>query len=493
MLLASTISKELQVIVIGTGFSGLCMGIKLKQAGIENFTILERAGEVGGVWRENTYPGAACDIPAELYSFSFEMKTDWSRRYPPQPEIQQYMQFCADKYGLIPHIRFNTEVAGADYDQAAGQWSVTTGSGEVLKARVLISGVGQLSRPAVPELPGIDQFSGEVFHSAQWNPDFNAAGRRIAVIGTGASAIQFIPEIARTAAQVDVYQRTPPYVMPKPDREYSDRDRWMMQHLPGYKELNRALWYRAGETSTGAFNDGSRLAKLYQWVTLNYMRRHVKDPELRRKLTPDYPVGCKRVLFSHNYFEALAQSNVDVVVDPVQAVTASGIRSASGETRAYDTIIYGTGFRATEFLAPMRITGAGGRELGAVWADGAEAYKGVAVHGFPNLFLLYGPNTNLGSNSIIFMIECQVGYILQALQQLRDGGLRAVDVKAAAMRDYNADIQEKLRHSVWSAGCSSWYHTATGKVTNNWPGYTRDYQLQMSVLDHENFDWQASA
>ncbi len=480
----------LSAIIIGTGFSGLCMGIKLREAGIEDFSILEKADDVGGVWRENTYPGAACDIPAELYSFSFAQKTDWSRRYPPQPEIQRYMKDCAKRFGLYPHIRFGTTVADARYDETSSLWTVRTATGEELVSRLLISGVGQLSRPAQPDLPGAADFVGAQFHSAEWDPEFDWSGRRIAVIGTGASAIQFIPELANGAAQVDIYQRTPPYVMPKPDREYSDRDRWMMEKLPGYQALNRATWYRAGEMSCGAFHDGSWLARVYKALTLGYMRRHVKDPVLRAKLTPDYPIGCKRVLFSHNYFEALAQDNVDVITDPVAQILEGGIRCQAGKERNYDAIIYGTGFKATEFLAPMRIIGVGGRGLDETWSDGAEAYKGVTVSGFPNLFLLYGPNTNLGSNSIIFMIECQVGYIMQCIERLRDSGARALDVRPEIMQAYNEDIQRQLRESVWSAGCNSWYHNAAGKVTNNWPGYTQEYKRLLASLDVDSYNWQ---
>lgn len=483
--------QTLDAIVIGTGFSGLCMAIKLKEAGIDNFVVLEKGPEVGGVWRENTYPGAACDIPAELYSFSFAMKTDWSRRYPPQPEIQRYMKECAERFGLYPFIRFNTPVAGAQYDERRALWQVELDSGEVLSARVLVTGVGQLSRPAMPRLEGLERFAGTRFHSAQWDADFDPSGKRIGVIGTGASAIQFIPELAKSAARVDVFQRTPPYVMPKPDRDYTAMDRWMMRYVPGYKELNRRIWYTAGEKSTGAFNSDSRLASAYKRLTLWYMRRHIKDPQLRAKLTPDYPIGCKRVLFSHNYFQALAQDNVDVITAPIERVTPQGLE-AGGQAYAFDALIYGTGFLATEFLAPMRIRGAGGRELSEVWADGAEAYKGVSVHGFPNLFMLYGPNTNLGSNSIIFMIECQVGYIMQCLARLRQGGFRAVDVKADVMARYNVEIQSKLKNSVWSAGCSSWYHNAQGKVTNNWPGLTQEYKQLLAQLDADSFDWQAA-
>ena len=478
----------LDAVVIGTGFSGLCMAIKLKEAGFQRFVVLEKGPEVGGVWRENTYPGAACDIPAELYSFSFAMKTDWSRRYPPQPEIQSYMKECAERFGLYPFIRFNTAVSGARYIEDSAVWEVELAGGEVLRSRILVTGVGQLSRPAMPAIEGLESFAGTRFHSAQWDADFDPAGKRIGVIGTGASAIQFIPELAKSAAQVEIFQRTPPYVMPKPDRAYTALDRWMMKHVPGYKELNRKIWYAAGEKSTGAFNNDSRLAAAYKRLTLWNMRRHIKDPQLRAKLTPDYPIGCKRVLFSHNYFQALAQDNVDVISDPIKQVTAQGL-IAGEQSYEFDALIYGTGFRATEFLAPMQISGAQGQQLSEVWADGAEAYKGVSVHGFPNLFMLYGPNTNLGSNSIIFMIECQVGYIMQCVQRLKRGGFKAVDVKAQVMQAYNSDIQNKLKASVWSAGCSSWYHNEQGKVTNNWPGLTQEYKQLLAKLDSDSFDW----
>jgi cation diffusion facilitator CzcD-associated flavoprotein CzcO len=477
----------LDVAVVGTGFSGLCMGIRLKQAGIDNFRIFEKAADVGGVWRANTYPGACCDIPANLYSFSFEMKTDWPRRYPAQPLIKEYLSEVASKYGLSPHIRFGAEVAGAAFDETSALWTVTLASGESVQARALVTGVGQLSRPAFPKIEGIERFGGTVFHSAEWDPAYSVAGKRVAVVGTGASAIQFIPEVANEAAKLHVVQRTPPYIVPKPDQVYGARHRFMFRYIPGYQKLYRHFWWRIGEISCGAFHGGSWLAGMFRHLAMWHMRHSVKDESLRAKLTPDYPIGCKRVLFSSNYFEALARPNVDVVTENIREASERGLVLESGREIEVDAIVYGTGFKATEFLSPMRISGRGGVELNQAWREGAEAYLGISVAGFPNFFMLYGPNTNLGSNSIVFMIECQANYIMQCLAWLKAPGAKFVDVRADVQRSFNTDIQAQLKSSVWSAGCHSWYHNASGKVTNNWPGYTAEYRRRTAVANADDY------
>lgn len=481
--------QNLSVIIIGTGFSGLCMGIKLKEAGNDNFTIFEKGEEVGGVWRANTYPGACCDIPANLYSFSFAMKTDWPRRYPAQPLIQSYMKSCAEEYGLYPHIQFNTEISSASFDKETGLWSVTTATGEVHQANILMSGVGQLGRPAYPTIKGMDNFTGKAFHSADWDHDYDLTGKSVAVIGTGASAIQFIPVIAEQAGELKVFQRTPPYIMPKPDEVYTAAHRFLFKNVPGFQKFYRAFWYGSGELASGAFDRGSKLAKVFEKVTLAHMRKHVKDPGLRKKLTPDYPVGCKRVLFASNYFPALARPNVDVVTEDVVEMTETGIRTADGEHHEVDAVIYGTGFKATEFLSPMRITGLDEKDLNEAWNEGAEAYLGMSTNGFPNFFMLYGPNTNLGSNSIVFMIECQANYIMQCLKKLAAEDSKFLDIRADVQREYNDHIQQRLKNSVWSAGCSSWYHNDAGKITNNWPGYTREYKKLTKTMNPADYEF----
>lgn len=477
----------LDAVIIGTGFSGLCVGIKLKEAGKHNFAILEKAAEVGGVWRANTYPGACCDVPANLYSFSFAMKDDWSRRYPPQPEIQAYMKDTARHYGLYPHIRFNTGVTAANYDDASGLWTVHTDNHETLQARAFITGVGQLGRPAYPDLKGVENFQGKLFHSADWDWDYDLTGKKVVVIGTGASAIQFIPEVAKQAAQLEIIQRTAPYVIPKPDTEYGPGHRFLFRYIPGFQKVYRMFWYLVGEMSCGAFNRGSGLANFYARITRWHMHYHVKDPELRAKLTPDYPIGCKRVLFSSNYFEAIARPNVDIITSQIAEVRNHSVLLESGEEIPADCIIYGTGFKATEFLAPMEITGKHGQALNQAWAEGAEAYLGITVAGFPNFFMLYGPNTNLGSNSIVFMIECQTRYIMRCLHSLLDDGKKSLEIREDIQRHFNEDLQAKLKDSVWNAGCSSWYHNAAGKVTNNWPGYTRKYRRLTRAPEFSEF------
>ncbi|MBU0901503.1 flavin-containing monooxygenase [Pseudomonas spirodelae] len=478
----------LRVLIIGSGFGGLGMAIQLQKAGIEDFLLLEKAAEVGGTWRDNSYPGAACDVPSHLYSFSFEPKTDWSRKFAPQAEIHAYMLHCVTKYQLRPRIRCNAEVASAAFDAAAALWRVTLSNGEELCAEVLISACGQLNQPAYPALPGVEQFTGEAFHSARWRHDLDLTGKRVAVIGTGASAIQFVPQLQPKVAEIKLFQRSPAYVLAKPDRAYKTWELALMRKLPWLQRIDRGLKYLQYEMRGLAFISLPWLMKLMRFTFDRHLNQQISDPQLRAQLQPDYPMGCKRILISNDYFPALAKPNVTVISEAISRVTETAIVTADGREHPCDVLIYGTGFAATDFLAPMQITGLAGLELNQAWQAGAEAYKGISVSGFPNLFILYGPNTNLGHNSIIYMLESQFRYVLGCIDVLRQQDVRYLNVKAAVQQHYNQQIQASSHRTIWEQGCSSWYKTASGKSTNNWPGYTFTYRQQTRAPEINDYD-----
>ncbi|QKE63007.1 NAD(P)/FAD-dependent oxidoreductase [Aquipseudomonas campi] len=477
----------LGVLIIGSGFAGLGLAMRLRQQGSDDFLILEKAAKAGGTWRDNDYPGAACDVPSHLYSFSFEPKTDWTRRFAPQAEIFAYVQQCIAKYGLHSRIRCNSEVSEAWFDEPAGLWRVTTVDGAQFSARALVSACGQLNRPLYPQIAGIERFAGESFHSARWRHDIDLSGKRVAVIGTGASAIQFVPEIVPRVQHLTLFQRTAAYVLPKPDRAYSRFELALMQRFPWTQKLDRALQYLYHEARGVAFFVLPGLMKLYRGSFLRHLQRQVTDPELRARLTPDYPLGCKRILISNDYYPALTQPQVEVVNQAIREVSERGVITADGREHAVDVLIYGTGFAASDFLAPMRIRGLGGLELNQAWKEGAEAYKGISVNGFPNLFILYGPNTNLGHNSIIYMLESQFPYVLSCLQQLQQG-VRYLDVRAPVQQAWNQRLQHAIEHSVWEQGCNSWYKNAAGKHTNNWSGFTFSYRQHTRQPDWSDYD-----
>jgi cation diffusion facilitator CzcD-associated flavoprotein CzcO len=475
-----------RVVIIGSGFGGLGMAIRLKQAGFTAITILEKASRLGGTWRENTYPGAACDSPSFLYCYSFEPKTDWSRKWAPQPEILEYIEHCARKYDLLPHIGFNTEVTGARFDEGAGVWRVRTAAGDTLEAEVLVSATGQLNRPAQPEIPGLDRFRGPHFHSACWDHGVELAGRDVAVIGNAASAVQFVPAIAPRVRRLAVFQRSANWMMPKNDRAYGARERRLYARFPFLARAYRWWIWLQHEARFPVFRQGRLVTLLATAMARRALRKQVPDPELRRVLLPDYPLGGKRILISDDYYAALQRENVELVTSPIDQVTGDGIRTRDGHHVPADVIIYATGFQSTSFLAPMRIEGREGRVLDDVWRNGADAYLGLTVAGFPNFFMLYGPNTNLGHNSIIFMLECQVNYVVQCVQALAGRGLESLEVRPEVVRAYNAELQSILRRTVWARTDHSWYKLADGRITNNWSGTTFAYWLRTRrpAFDH---------
>lgn len=480
-------NADYQVAIIGAGFGGLGMAIALKQRGMDSLVILEKEGEVGGAWRDNTYPGAACDVPSHLYSFSFAKKFDWSRRFAPQAEIFAYLRQCADDYHLHSHLRFGTEVEQARFDEDAGLWRIRTNHGEI-SARVLITATGQLNRPAWPSIPGRERFRGPAFHSARWDHDVDLTGKTVAVIGTGASAIQFVPEVAKQAKKVRLFQRSAAYVIPKPDRPYSRAEQKLMERLPLIQQLDRGRVYVQNETRVVGFTALQSVMKIYRLLFKRYLKKCISDPTLREKLTPDYPMGCKRILISNDYFQAIERHGIEVYTGGVGGITETGVEDADGHHHDADVLIFGTGFQATDFLAPMTILGRGGQDLNDAWRDGAEAYLGISVHGFPNLFMLYGPNTNLGHNSIVYMLESQIAYVLSAVEALQRGGHRFMDVDADIQDRFNSDLQKRIRDTVWDKGCDSWYKTASGKNTNNWPGFTFTYRHRTRKMDPRDYE-----
>lgn len=462
--------RDYKVIVIGFGFAGLCLGMQLRRAGIDSFLILEKASDVGGTWRDNAYPGAACDVPSFLYCFSFEMKTDWSRKWAPQPEILEYIRNCANKYDLLGHVRSSTEVESAVFDEAASRWHVRTRDGREYTAQFLVSAVGQLNRPHVPALQGLGSFEGTWFHSARWRKDVELTGKTMAVIGNAASAVQFIPEVASRVARLNVFQRSANWILPKNDLAYSEREKGRFTRFPALARAYRWLLWFILEFSFPAL----RLNAFFQWLVRLRARHHletqVADSELRKALIPDYPVGAKRILITDDYYPALQRNNVSLVTDPIRRILPRGIETADGKEHPADILVLATGFESTSFLAPMELVGRGGASLRDAWRDGAEAYLGITVPGFPNFFMMYGPNTNLGHNSILFMLECQSDYILRCLREVERRSARSLEISSEACAAYNLRVQAELQKTVWARIDQSWYKLKSGRITNNWYG-----------------------
>ena len=485
--------RVVDVAIIGAGLSGLCMGIRLARRGIEDFLIFEKSPDVGGTWHDNTYPGACSDVPAVLYSYSFAPNPDWSRVFPPQNEIKAYIRRCAADFGLLPKLRLATTVERADWQEDEGLWRLQLAGGEKVRARSLVSALGQLNVPNIPDFPGRAQFAGRAFHSARWDHEMDLTGKRVAVIGNAASALQFIPRIAKQAARLYVYQRSANYVIKRGDRAYTGFEKWLFRTLPFTQKCLRALVYLRGEALFYPVlrNDANWLLRLWEKWCRDYREEEIADPALRAKLTPDYRLGCKRILISDDYFSAYREPGVELVTAPITAMNAEGVVTEDGVERPVDVVIYATGFRTSAMHSAVEYRGVDGRSLQEAWADGAHAYRGVCTHGFPNFFMLYGPNTNLGSNSIIFMVERQVDYVVDCIDKLLKHRLRALDVNDRVERVYNERMQGELAQTVWVASCESWYKNAAGKVVNNWPRSTLAYRWHMRSPDFADFDMRA--
>jgi len=470
------------VAVIGAGPGGLCLGTKLQEAGIDDFVLFERADGVGGTWRHNTYPGAACDVPSHLYSFSFAPKYDWSRPYATQPEILEYFEDFATARGLRPHVRLNVEVAAASWDDATSTWQLDTTDGPH-SADVLVGAVGMFTELTWPQIPGLDEFAGTLFHSARWRHDHRLAGRTVAVIGTGASAVQLIPEVAREVGQLHVFQRQPQWVLPKADDPHSEEQLARFRADPDEAAREReAIFHRTDASLT--FSDATMRAEAEKAGLANLAT--VEDPEVRRRLAPVGPFGCHRPLISNAYYPTFNRNNVELVTDPIARIAREGVVTADGVMREVDTIVCATGFGTTKFLSVVDIKGREGEHLDDVWADGAFAYLGIAVPGFPNLFMLYGPNTNNGS--ILHMIECQVGYVVRQLVRMREDALAEIEVSADATTQYNDELQRALDSvEVWHGDCHTYFRSPTGRIVTQWPAGMTDYAARTSVPDVDAF------
>ena len=476
------------VIIIGAGMSGLLAGIRLKQRGIDDFVILEKSGDVGGTWLDNAYPGSGCDVPSHLYSYSFAPNPHWSRMFARQPEILDYFRRQAEAYAIDTHLSLNTEIARATYDEGADRWIAMDRLGRIWRAPALIVATGQLNRPITPDIPGRESFAGAQFHSARWDASLDLAGKRVGIVGTGASAIQIVPEIAPQVGHLTLFQRSPHWIIPRNDAPFSERTKKLFETLPLLRRGLRAMIYRRLEKVWPAIATPSgKKAREMEQGARDHLTAHVPDPGLRAALTPDFPIGCKRTLVSDDYFPALTRANVDLETRGIASVTREGISLSDGTEVALDVLVWATGFDTHGFVAPIEIVGPEGT-LADRWTAGPVAYRGTTVAGFPNLFLLYGPNTNLGHNSIIFMVEQQVTYALPAIERLARGTASRITVKARAQRDFNANLQAGLASSAWAGNCGSWYKTKSGIMPNNWYGDTRDFAKMMRKFDEDAYE-----
>jgi cation diffusion facilitator CzcD-associated flavoprotein CzcO len=478
-------SFDVGTVIIGSGFSGLGMAIRLKQEGIDDFTVLERGDDVGGTWHFNTYPGCACDVPSHLYSFSFAPNPKWSETYSRQPEIRDYIRRLADDYGVRPHVRLNCTVEGIEWQD--GGWKVATSDGP-LRARVVVAGMGPLAEPKFPPVEGLDEFEGEMFHSARWNHDYDLTGKRVAAVGTGASAIQFVPEIQTQAAQVHVIQRTAPWVMPHPNRAIRRWEARLYTRFPPLQKLVRGTAYVFRELLVLGFVKSPTLMKLPERIARRHMRSQISDPALLEKVSPSYTIGCKRILPSNQWYRALSQPNVELLTGGVERVTANSVVTGDGEEREVDAIIFGTGFQVTEMPVGRIVRGPGGKTLDEVWQGSPRAHLGTAMPGFPNLFLLLGPNTGLGHSSMVYMIESQVAYVMDALRHMDVQGADTVEVRAEAAERFNADVDQRMQGTVWNTGCASWYLDVTGRNSMLWPDWTWRFRQRTASFDPADFE-----
>lgn len=472
----------MRVAIIGSGFGGLGTAIRLRQEGIRDFVVLERADDVGGTWRDNTYPGCACDVQSHLYSFSFAPNPEWSRSFSRQPEIQAYLRRCAEEHGVLPHVRFGHEVRAAAWDEEAQRWRLDTAGGPVT-AQLLVMASGALSDPVVPDFPGLGRFRGAAFHSSRWDHGCDLRGKRVAVVGTGASAIQFVPEIQPGVAELHLYQRTPPWILPRHDRRLGALEHGLFRRVPLAQRLARGAVYLLREGLVLAFRN-PRAMRLAQRVALRHLRRSVPDPALRAKLTPEWTLGCKRVLLSSEYLPALVQPNVEVVTEGIAEVREHSVVTADGVERPTDAIVFGTGFRPTDPPLAPHVRGRGGRTLTEAWAGSPRAHLGTTVAGFPNLFLLLGPNTGLGHTSVVYMIEAQIEHFMGAVRHMRRHGVAALEPRPEAQAAFVAEVDARMEGTVWTAGgCRSWYLDATGRNSALWPDFTWRFRRRAARFD----------
>ncbi len=481
-----------EVLIVGAGFGGIAAAIELRRHGFTRIRILERASELGGTWFHNTYPGAACDVPSHLYSFSFAQRSDWTRLCSPQAEILAYIHEVARAYGVAELVQTDTTVTACTWDDVRCRWTVAAADGRSYGADVLVLATGQLHQPAQPRIEGVDTFAGHSFHSAEWEHSYSLAGRRVAVVGTGASAVQFVPEIAPLAGRLTVFQRTGNWFLPRRNRRYPPLLRAAYERLPRLQAFRRQFVFEYGESLTAMIRHPRTLGLLGAARSAAFMRMQLRDRELRRKVWPDYAFGCKRVLFSSHFLPALQRANVALVTEPIAHVEPDGIRDATGTLHEADCIIWATGFRTNDFMFPMAIAGRDGVALSEAWAGGAHAHLGMTVPGFPNMFVLYGPNTNTSGGSIVFYLETQAAYVRQALQQLRTRGAAALEVRADVEAASDRELQARFAGTAWTR-CDSWYRDEQGRIVANWPGYMREYAERTAALDAAEFHFTPAA
>ncbi|MBS2032177.1 MAG: NAD(P)/FAD-dependent oxidoreductase [Deltaproteobacteria bacterium] len=462
------------------------MAIRLKQEGVHDFLIFERANDLGGTWRDNTYPGCACDVPSHLYSFSFAPNPDWTRAFSRQPEILAYLRTCAERFGVMPHLRFGHEVQHSAWDEANQRWRITTSQGE-FTADVLVAGMGPLSEPRLPSVPGLERFRGPTFHSARWDTSFDPSGKRVAVVGTGASAIQFVPAIQPQVAKLLLFQRTPPWIVPRRDRTITSFERWLFRHVPGLQRAIRATLFTLRELLVFGFMRPKTM-RLLQKIALRYLQKSIPDPALRARLTPPYTMGCKRVLISSDYLPALNQPNVEVLSASLSEVRERSVIASDGTEREVDAVIFGTGFHVTDPPLAPHVRGRDGRTLAEHWQKSPKAHVGTTVSGFPNLFLLLGPNTGLGHNSVVLMAEAQIEHVLGALRHMQRAGVTTVEPRPEAQAQFIAETDALLAPTVWNAGgCSSWYLDETGRNSTIWPGFITAFQRRVERFRPEEY------
>ncbi len=478
---------EVRIAIVGGGFAGIGMAIRLRQAGIEDFVVLERAGDVGGTWQANTYPGCQCDVPSHLYSFSFEPNPGWSRTYSRQPEIWDYLRRCAQRHGLGPQLRLRHEMTGAAWDAQTQRWNVKTSRGH-FSAALLVDATGPLSHPARPSIPGLEDFEGTVFHSAEWDHDHDLAGERVAVIGTGASSIQFVPQIASKVGKMHVFQRTAPWIIPHSDRATTRAERRIYRALPVTQRAVRAGIYWGREATVVMFAKRPRLGRIVERAAGLHLRRQIPDRSLRERLKPSFRLGCKRVLISNTFYPALARENVELITEKIAAIDGRAIVMADGSRREVDTIILGTGFHVTDPPTAWLVRGRGGKTLAQIAGPSPRAYLGTAMRGFPNLFKLIGPNTGLGHSSMVFMIESQLAYVMDAIRQMDERAIASVEVRRDAVDAYNDELQAMMAGTVWATGCASWYLDATGHNTTLWPDFTFRFRKRTRRFDADAYD-----